>query len=570
LETIEGRRADAASQLGLLAASVSKCVAKLEQESVPKRLWDEDSTLWTTDPKGQAEIRKRLGWLRLPETSKELLPKLSEFGDQFHYEGIQRVLLLGMGGSSLAPEVMSSVFAHDDPAAAEGRPCLAILDSTDPAQVAQAAEGFPPKQSVYIVSSKSGGTAETLAVFEYFWELSGGDGSRFIAITDPHTSLEKLAKKRKFRAIFQADPNVGGRYSALTAFGLVPACLLGLNLKTLLGRAERMMEHSKGDLPAVRNPGLVLGAVMAEAALAGRDKLTILADEPLAAFGSWLEQLIAESSGKDGKGIIPVDQEPLGAARVYGKDRLFVYLRLNGELDDRLEALRSTGQPVLDVPISDTYDLGAEFYRWEVATAIACHILGVNAFDQPDVQDSKDRTEAKIDEYRKKGSLQEGEYTSLKDAKSALKAFLRGKKKNDYLAVNAYLPRNADMIFALQDLRVALRGKTKNAITLGFGPRFLHSTGQLHKGGPDNGLFLQITANPVNDIKIPSNNNAKKDSKKDKPSKKGNASRTELTFGALEHAQALGDYEALVARERRVLRLHLSNPDEVGKIIKLI
>lgn len=549
LETIETRCASADSQLGPLADSVSKRIEKLEKDSVPARLWDGDTTLWTTDKKGQGEIEQRLGWLHLPETSMELLPKLSEFADEVHYEGIQRILLLGMGGSSLAPEVLSFVFTPDDPVAAEGRPCLSILDSTDPAQVARAAENFPPEKSFYIVSSKSGGTAETMAAFDYFWELSGSDGSRFVAITDPGSSLERLGKKRKFRAIFLADPNVGGRYSALTVFGLVPATLLGLDVKRLLARAAWMMEQSERGVQSARNPGMALGAVMAEAALGGRDKLTVLADAPLATFGSWLEQLIAESSGKDGKGIIPVDREPPGVVGVYRDDRLFIYLRLNGELDNQLAALRKADHPVLEISVPEEYDLGAEFYRWEMATAVACHILGVNAFNQPDVQDSKDRTNAKVAEYKKKGILPEGDFIPLKDAKSALRNFFKQRKNGDYIAINAYLPRDEDRIAALQDLRVALRGKSKCAVTLGFGPRFLHSTGQLHKGGPDNGVFLQITTDPVKDVEIPTQ---------------------KMSFGTLERAQALGDYEALESRKRRVLRLHLSNPNEVDRIVKMI
>jgi transaldolase/glucose-6-phosphate isomerase len=561
LETIEERCAEAVSQLGPLAASVSKRIAQLEKDSVPARLWSGDPTLWTNDPDGQAEVKIRLGWLRLPDTSRAMLPKLSDFADQVHYEGIDRVLLLGMGGSSLAPEVLSFVFASPDPAAAEGKPCLSILDSTDPAQVARAAEDYPPEKSIYIVASKSGTTAEPMAMLDYFWELSGEDGSCFVAVTDPGTPLEKLAKERGFRAVFLADPNVGGRYSALTTFGLLPAFLLGLDVKQLLSRAARMMNASfdlsgvtgsdeeHDQKVAARNPGLVLGAAIAEAALKGRDKLTLLADAPLATFGSWLEQLIAESSGKEGKGIIPVDREPLGDVSVYGADRLFVYLRQTGELEKQVLALREAGHPTLEISISNLYDLGAEFYRWEVAIAVACHILGVNAFNQPDVQGSKDRTRAKIAEYKKVKRLAEGEFVPLKEAKTALKEFLAEKKQGDYLAVNAYLPRDEDRISALQDLRVALRDETKCAVTLGFGPRFQHSTGQLHKGGPNKGLFLQITADPVEDVEIPTQ---------------------EMTFGTLERAQALGDYEALQAQGRRVLRLHLSKPDEVAKLIGLI
>jgi transaldolase/glucose-6-phosphate isomerase len=440
------------------------------------------------------------------------------------------------------------VFASPTPEAAEGKPCLSILDSTDPVQVKLAAEQYPPDKSLYVVSSKSGGTAETRAFLEYFWELSDGDSSCFVAITDPDSPLESLAKARKFRKIFDANASVGGRYSALTAFGLVPAALLGLDVKHLLQNAEHMLEQCAQDVTAARNPGLVLGAVMADSALKGRDKLTILADEPLITFGSWLEQLIAESSGKDGKGIVPVDREPLGDASVYGEDRLFVYLRQTGEHDENAAALRNAGHPVLELPVPETYDLGTEFYRWEFAIAVACHILGVNAFDQPNVEDAKKRAKARITDYQEKGKLEEGEYVPLEEAGSAIADFLTRSQAGDYLALAAFLPRTGEMIEVLQDLRRALRDKTNLAVTLGFGPRFLHSTGQLHKGGANNGLFLQITADPVEVIEIPTQN---------------------ISFGTLELAQALGDYEALVAKDRRVLRVHLSRPDEVRKLIEL-
>jgi transaldolase / glucose-6-phosphate isomerase len=549
LGTLETRRAEAVSQLGPLAASVSGRIARLEQDCVPARLWDGDPTLWTTDPAGQAEVERRLGWLRLPETSQAILPKLSDFADIMHYEGIKRVLLIGMGGSSLASEVISLVFTSPEPAAMEGKPCLSILDSTDPAQVARAAEDFPAADSLYVISSKSGGTAEVMANFEYFWKLSGGDGSRFVAVTDPGTSLEKLARERGFREVFNADPNVGGRYSALTTFGLLSAMLIGLDGKRLLERAAWMMDQSARDVLVARSPSLALGAVIAEAALAGRDKLTVLADASLVPFGSWLEQLIAESSGKQGKGIVPVDREPLGEPAVYGNDRLFVYLRQTGEYDDRIAALGKAGHPVLEIKVPAPYDLGAEFYRWEVAIAVACHVLGVKAFDQPNVEDAKKRAKAQIAAYQEKGKLEAGEFVPLQDAGQALEEFLNASQDGDYIAIMGFLPRNRAMTAALQDLRVAIRAATKRAVTSGFGPRFLHSTGQLHKGGANNGLFLQITADPVADIEIPTQG---------------------LSYGTLELAQALGDYEALKSKGRRVLRIHLSKPDEVRKIIDLL
>ncbi|GAB4504875.1 MAG: bifunctional transaldolase/phosoglucose isomerase [Anaerolineales bacterium] len=565
LAAIETRRTEAASQLGPLAAPVSRRIAQLEADSVSPRLWDADASLWTTDPDGQAEVQKRLGWLRLPETSRSSLPEWGEFADQVHYEGVQRILLLGMGGSSLAPEVMSNLFVSPTPEAAEGKPCLAILDSTDPAQVAWAAQGYPPQASLYLVSSKSGGTAEVNAALDYFWELSGGDSSRFIAITDPGTALEKLAHERRFRQVFLADPNVGGRYSALSAFGLVPAALLGVDLKRLLGRAAWMMAQCRPEVAAARNPGLVLGAVLGEAALHGRDKLTLLADPPLASLGSWLEQLVAESSGKEGKGILPVDGESPGDPALYRKDRLFVYLRQSGDLDEQITALRAAGHPALVMNIENAYDLGAECYRWEFATAVACHILGVNAFDQPNVEDAKQRARERIVAFQKDGRLPEGEFVPLSKAKSALKQFLAQAKDGDYVAILAYLPRNQEMTAALRSLQAALRDKTRCAVTVGFGPRYLHSTGQLHKGGPDTGLFLLLTAEPQQDIEIPPRQ-AEAQKKKKKDTHPEPAKTHPMTFGALERAQALGDYEALQAAGRRLLRVHLPRPDAAGTL----
>jgi transaldolase/glucose-6-phosphate isomerase len=423
--------------------------------------------------------------------------------------------------------------------------------------VAKAAEDYPPDKSLYIVASKSGGTAEVNATFDYFWQLSKGDGSRFIAISDPGTSLEQLARERGFRKIFSADETVGGRYSALTDFGLVPAALLGIDLPRLLDRADWMRRQSAKDVPAARSPGMALGAVMGAAALAGRDKLSILADTPVSALAGWIEQIVAESSGKNGKGILPVPLEPLDMPEVYGNDRLFVYLRQAGELDRGVNALRAAGHPVLEFAIPDPYEVGAEFYRWEVAVPTACHILGVNAFDQPDVQESKDRTKAKIAEYKSNGKLVEGDSEiGVRDLRKVLE-FIKQAKVGDpstgsgrgYVAINAYLPRTREMVDELQRMRVAIREKTKCAVTAGFGPRFQHSTGQFHKGGPNTGLFIQIIADAGKDVPIPGEG---------------------MTFGALIRAQALGDYETLVARGRRVMRVHLSRPEDVRLLVNAI
>jgi transaldolase/glucose-6-phosphate isomerase len=560
LQTLDERRAAAAVMLGPLAGEVARRIAHLEAEALPARLHDGDPDLWTSDPKGQEEIRKRLGWRDLPasEETRQLLTRARKFGEQVRNEGFTHVLLLGMGGSSLAPEVLSLVFAP-----LEHGMTFAILDSTDPAQVLATDQAFPPDKTLYVVSSKSGGTAEVNAFLDYFWERSGRSGSHFVAITDPGTSLEALANARGFRATFLADPNIGGRYSALTAFGLVPAALMGIDIERLAGRAAWMARQCAREFPAVRNPGIVLGAVLGQAALEGRDKLTILADPALASVGSWMEQLLAESSGKLGKGILPVDGEPAEVPASYGGDRLFVFLRRDGQLDAAVEALQSAGQPALVFNLPEATDLGAEFYRWELATAVACSILRVNAFDQPDVQDSKDRTKAKIAAYSQKGNLDEGKPAwekggikvfasgpvTGKNLAALLQVFLGQARAGEYVALNAYVPRSPGTAEELLRLRQTVRSRTGCATTVGFGPRFLHSTGQLHKGGPDSGLFLQITAEPGNDLEIPNEG---------------------MTFGVLERAQALGDFEALAARGRRILRLHLPAGKSIASLADLL
>ncbi len=546
IATIDERRKTAASSLGPLAGSVSKRVSQLEADSVSARLWRHDPTLWASDPEGQKEVMIRLGWLDSPEKARALIPAYTSFADEIHKEGIDRALVLGMGGSSLTAEVLSSLLAA---AKIDAPLSLAILDSTDPAQVAEAVKYYPPDKSLYIVASKSGGTAEVMAAFNLFWDLSKGDGSRFVATTDPGTSLEALAHARGFRKIFSSDESVGGRFAALTDFGMVPAALLGMDLSRFLDRADWMKRQCGEHIPAARNPGMVLGAVLAESALGGRDKLTVLADAPLSALAGWVEQIVAESSGKHGKGILPVALEPLGAPEVYGSDRIFVYLRQNGELANGIEALRHAGFPVIELPIANYYDAAAEFFHWEMAIATACHILGINAFDQPDVQDSKLRTNARIADFQKTGKLADVDLVSGSNAKPALEKFLAQAKASNYVAINAYLPRNGKMTEALQLMRVAIREKTHCAVTAGFGSRFQHSTGQFHKGGPNTGLFVQIVTDAETDLQIPTQG---------------------LSFGTLIRAQALGDYEALIAAGRKVLRLHLSKPDEIKKLVEAL
>ncbi len=541
LQAIEERRKNAASSLGPLADSVSRQLSTLEGSSVAARIWAHDPTLWASDPAGQAEVKIRLGWLHSIEDARSRLDGYLSFAKQIHEERIDRVLVIGMGGSSLTAEVLSSLLAA---ANIEAKLSLAILDSTDPQQVALAAEQYPPDKSLYILASKSGGTAELLAAFDYFWKLSNGDGSRFIAITDAGTSLETLAKERGFRKVFNPDSNVGGRFSALTDFGLVPAALLGMDINKLLNSAEKIKKVSRDNHSA----GFALGALLAESALAGRDKLTVLSDAPVSAFAGWIEQVIAESSGKHGKGMLPVPLEPLAAPEMYGNDRLFVYLRQTGDLDAGVTLLNASraGFPIIELSITNPYDVGAEFFRWEIAVSVMCHILGINAFDQPDVQDSKLRTIAKITDYQKTGKLADVGLVNVSDVKSALDKFISGAQAGDFFTINAYLPRNKETVEALQTLRIAIREKTKCAVTAGLGPRFQHSTGQFHKGGPNKGLFIQVVYDAQNDMEIPTQG---------------------LTFGTLLRAQALGDYEALVAAGRRTLRVLLSSPAELSKLV---
>jgi transaldolase/glucose-6-phosphate isomerase len=557
LQAVEERRAAAAADLGPLREAVTARVQAMADADVPRRLWQHDATLWTQDPAGQAEIRKRMGWLEAPANSRALLPELEALVREVQADGITHAVLLGMGGSSLAPEVLSRMLGAREVNGKSGLE-LIVLDSTDPGQVRATARWSDVEKTLYIVSSKSGTTSEVNAFLDYFWararrKLGAAAGKHFVAITDPGTKLDQAAMENGFRKVFRADPTVGGRNSALTSFGLVPAALMGQDVEELLDRAAWMARQCAPDRPAASNPGLVLGAVMGEAALQGRDKLTILADPQAASFGSWLEQLVAESSGKDGKGIVPVDLEPALPARKYSADRLFVYLKFGGALEQRAADLRKAGQPVLTLPFNDAYDLGTEFFRWEVATAAACAVLGVNSFDQPNVQDNKTRTENRVKAFRETRSLDEGEpvwegkggrvygwaFPGLNGAETladVVQAFVAQSRDGDYIAINAYVPRNERTQNRLQALRAKILKSTGRATTLGFGPRFLHSTGQLHKGGANNGMFLQITQEPSVDVEVPGQG---------------------LTFGTLERAQALGDLESLLSVGRRAIRILL-------------
>lgn len=557
LNTIEARSKLAQAELGPLAKHIPPRVKALAEADTVQRIYNHDPSVWTQDPAGQTEIVKRLGWLSAPVDSLKLIPQLSTLLDDCQKDGYTNAMLLGMGGSSLAPEVMSETFGTQS---ANGKSGLAlkILDSTDPAQVNAALQSSEIAKTLYVVASKSGSTSEVMAFYDFFWAQANqalGDAAaqHFIAVTDPGSKLAEIAGERNFRKIILADPTIGGRYSVLIAFGITAAALLGLDVADFLQRANQMADLCQPGVSPERNPGLVLGAIIGEASLRGRDKLTILTDPELRSVGSWLEQLIAESSGKQGKGIVPVDIEPQTKADKYSADRLFIYINSSNTQADFVAALQKARQPALIIKVNDTADLSAEFFRWEFATAIACAVIGVNAFDQPDVQDNKIRTKNKTEEYKKNHSFDEGEpiweneagkvfsdkISHIEDAWSlsdVVDVFLKQAKPGDYVAINAYLPRNEKTLAALQKFRTAVQKHTGLATTLGFGPRFLHSTGQLHKGGPNTGLFIQLTADPVEDLEIPNQG---------------------ITFGVMERAQALGDLEALLARQRRAIRIHL-------------
>jgi transaldolase / glucose-6-phosphate isomerase len=530
-------------RLGKYQSRVDRRLKTWQAENFAARLWKKDTTLWSSEP--LPELADRLGWLELPETMANQVKDIRGFADKVKADGYRHVVLLGMGGSSLAPEVFQRTFGN-----APGYPELIVLDSTHPAAV-RAVEGkIDPQRTLFLVSSKSGTTTEPNSFFYYFWkkvgEAKAAPGENFAAITDPGTPLEKLAHQRKFRAVFQATPDVGGRYSALTAFGLVPAALVGVDIAAVLERARLMARASAN---GADNPALALGAALGELALAKRDKVTFIASPSVAAFPAWVEQLIAESTGKDKKGIVPVGTEPVGTPEKYGADRFFVYLKRNGddkELDAKVKALELAGHPVARIEFGDAVDIGQEFFRWEVAVAAAGAAIGIHPFNQPDVQLAKslaNEAMAKKDGGKSAKLKEEISVASAPALREAISAWLGKKKERDYLSVQAYLNPSARHTEALTALSAALRDRLRLAATFGYGPRFLHSTGQLHKGGPNSVLALQIVDEPAEDLPVP---------------------ETDYTFGALIRAQALGDFTALKQRKRRVLRINLGADSENG------
>jgi transaldolase/glucose-6-phosphate isomerase len=538
-----------------LADAVGSALEDWKKNNKVKRLWQRDASLWTgTDESNW------LGWLNITEEQLAHVDKLKQFGEQVKAAGFRHVLLLGMGGSSLCPEVLAMTFGK-----VAGYPELLVLDSTDPAQIKATEEKVDLANTLCIVSSKSGSTLEPNIYKQYFFERIKEKvdekevGKRFIAITDPGSKMQQVAERDNFLKVFPGVPSIGGRYSALSNFGMVPAAVMGIDVEKFLRNTQEMVDTCGPASAADFNPGVVLGAIMGEAAKQGRDKLTIVASPGIYDLGAWLEQLIAESTGKSGKGIIPVDRERLAQPNIYGNDRVFVYLRLESAPDKAqdaaVEELEKAGQPVVRISLPDIYNLGQEFFRWEIATAVAGAIIGINAFNQPDVEASKIETKKLTSEYESTGKLPpetpffQGDGIKLyADGKNAaalrsgntlaevLRAHLGRIRTGDYFGVLGYLTMNQVNDDELQAIRHIVRDDKKVATVLGFGPRFLHSTGQAYKGGPNSGVFLQITCDDAIDLPVPGQ---------------------KFTFGIVKAAQARGDFAVLAERGRRVLRVHL-------------
>ncbi|MGA8179838.1 MAG: bifunctional transaldolase/phosoglucose isomerase [Desulfobacterales bacterium] len=534
---------------------MEKQIGIMEKDDFVGRLWRKDATLWSADPKAQEGIRNALGWMHMPEKMEKSVKELTDFAKDVKNAGFSHVVHMGMGGSSLAPLAFQRTFAETEHGLR-----LMVLDTTDPGTISDIEKRVPLKQTLFIVASKSGTTAEPLAFMEYFFEKvkavkNEHAGENFVAITDPETPLADLARHRNFRRVFLNFKDIGGRFSALSYFGLVPAALMGIDVAEHLARSLRMKHACESNMSIRENPGVQLGALLGQLANQGRNKVTFLVPPVISTLGIWLEQLLAESTGKNGTGLLPVAGEPMGYPAVYGDDRVFVHIRIKNEGDERLDRsvgkLRKAGHPVVTIEMADRTDLSQEFFRWEIATATAGAVLGINAFDQPNVQESKDNTNRLLKLVEEKGRLPEEKPTftdgllglyGKEDAKltsvsEGLIRFFHGQiSPGDYVAILAYLTEETATDVILENIRQTLQTKLHIATTMGYGPRYLHSTGQLHKGGPNTGVFLLLTTDPADDMNIPG-----------KP----------YTFGVFRQAQAKGDSEALHQHGRRVLRIHL-------------
>ena len=536
-----------AVSLGSYEPAVNVALAEAGRANVIERIWQRDASLWKQGEAHQKIIRNSLGWLTVANEMLEVADELTSFASDLSSE-FQHAMVCGMGGSSLCPEVLRQTFGKHD-----GFPELLVLDSTDPDVIANFKQQIDVTKCLFIIASKSGTTTEPIAFHRYWYnevaQKTDSPGKSFVTITDPGSQMADTAAAESFRRIFLNQSDIGGRYSALSYFGMVPAALMGLDVARLLRQAQAMSDSCKPDVTVEQNPAAILGAVMSECALAGRDKLTIVTDGSLSALGLWIEQLIAESTGKEGKGIVPVVGESLGEPGGYGNDRIFVSISagpLGDQTRSKLETLAAAGHPVVYRELADRYDLGAEFLLWEMATAFAGWRLGINPFDQPNVQESKDATKALLEEYTREGKLTEqtvtardgeiaiyaGDETSASSnsATEALREFCELIKTGDYVALLAYVQETPEINSALEAIRAKISAATGCAATIGYGPRFLHSTGQLHKGGPDTGVFIQITAPDEVDFPVPG---------------------APYSFSVLKDAQALGDFQSLVAHGRR-------------------
>jgi transaldolase/glucose-6-phosphate isomerase len=536
------------AQLGAQQGEVERALTELDQDRTGQRVWNNDAGVWSKEEAHVKEILNRLGWLTVIDEMKDQVDDLRTFAAEVRAAGFTDVVVLGMGGSSLGPDVARITFGS-----AKGYPQLHVLDTTNPASIIALEKQITLTKTLFIVASKSGTTSEIEALHRYFrarLRLKLGDdyGGHFIAITDPGTPLEDVARADRFRRVFVNPSDIGGRYSVLSYFGLVPMALSGIDIAALLDRARAMAKACGPTVTAAANPGVWLGAIMGVLARAGRDKLTFITSKKIASFGYWVEQLIAESTGKVGRGIVPIDGEAPGDPKVYGDDRLFVVLRLMGDkaLEAKVKALADAGQPIVTIELADLYDLGAEFFRWEMATVIAGAMLQLDPLDQPNVTESKNNTKNLLDQYQSTRKLPEGDRVlapNTKAVNTAVSDLLKQVRPGDYVALMAYLPPSPATDKALQQIRTTLRDRLKVATTIGYGPRFLHSTGQLHKGGANKGVFVQITADDARDLPIDG-----------RP----------YSFGVLLRAQAIGDLQALQGRRYRVVRIHLGKNVATG------
>lgn len=559
-------------KLGKYNSKIAKALIKLEKKDIVQRIWERDPTVWKTEMEFDGLIKNRLGWLFLPATMKKNTEEINSFVDEVRNDGFEYSVVLGMGGSSMCPEVCRETFGIK-----EGYMKLFVLDSTDPKTVLEIERSIDISKTLFIVSSKSGGTIEVDSFFRYFFDKvkkanPENPGRQFTAVTDPDTMLQKTANENNFRKIFTNPADIGGRYSALSFFGLVPAALIGIDIKKFLKNAEDMMNNCM-QLQVEKNYGLIIGAIAGELSKkkAGRNKLTFILPEKIKSFGYWVEQLIAESTGKEGQGIIPVEGEEKDKANCYDDDRLFVNMKFGKEKKTdkkNIAGLKRADFPMIEIELNDVYDLGGQFYLWEYATAVMGCVLGINPFDEPNVKESKDNTGEVLKYFEAENKLPETIPNATEDnlslffedeifkkklpnskkiskwnLKDYLEFFMKQKESGDYVAIMAYIQSNNINQKYLQKIRELIKTKLKAATTLGYGPRFLHSTGQLHKGGANNGMFIQIVPEDTADAEIPG-----------KP----------YTFGVLKQSQAIGDYESLLKHKRRTLKINIGWDEKKG------